>query len=136
MDLPRQVTVSRLSRSIRLGTLTLGPCALGIWKIIKGWLDPVVSAKVHFTNNVKELEGEEDWHFKFDEPVPGENDRMKDTATRDRLLAERDVDVKRFEELTAQWLEAGGSNGSPEVAAEVRVKRDEVAGRLRTGYWE
>jgi len=28
----------------------------GIWKIIRGWLDPVVAAKVHFTNNRSELE--------------------------------------------------------------------------------
>ena len=28
----------------------------GIWKIIKGWLDPVVAAKVHFTSSVEDLE--------------------------------------------------------------------------------
>ena len=28
----------------------------GIWKIIKGWLGPVVAGKVHFASNVEELQ--------------------------------------------------------------------------------
>src|SRR5205814_7623230 len=50
----------------------------GIWKIIRGWLDPVVASKVHFANNMKEMEefvspdhipeemdGEEKWEYKY-----------------------------------------------------------------------
>src|ERR1700755_2748639 len=70
----------------------------GIWKIIRGWLDPVVAGKVHFTSNVddlekfiprsqiiKELEGDEQWEYKYVEPVQGENDAMKEAAPRTAL---------------------------------------------------
>ncbi|KAK0649509.1 CRAL-TRIO domain-containing protein [Cercophora newfieldiana] len=116
----------------------------GIWKVIRGWLDPVVANKVHFTNNVKEmeefiavkqlpkeLEGEEDWEYKFIEPVPGENDRLKDTATRDRLLAARDMLVKEFEDATAQWIQ----HPEGEKAAEIKARRASLATQLREDYW-
>src|SRR4051812_20217205 len=91
---------------------------LGIWKIIKGWLDPVVAAKVHFTNNnqemeeyvppshiMTELEGEEDWAYKYIEPVPGENDIMKDTEGRDKILSELRTTVSEYEKATLEWIQ-------------------------------
>src|SRR4051812_24318485 len=90
----------------------------GIWKIIRGWLDPVVASKVHFTSNISdlgefidlkqiptELGGEENWDFTYVEPVPGENELMKDTATRDRLEVERTKLVQAFEAKTVQWVD-------------------------------
>ncbi|KAK3385099.1 phosphatidylinositol transfer protein CSR1 [Podospora didyma] len=113
----------------------------GIWKVIKGWLDPVVANKVHFTNNVKEmeefiplkqipkeLEGAEDWEFAYVEPVAGENDTMKDTATRDRLLASREELCKEYEDTTRQWIL------SPE-SAEIKAKRTAIAAKLHENYW-
>ncbi|KKP02241.1 hypothetical protein THAR02_05654 [Trichoderma harzianum] len=114
----------------------------GIWKIIRGWLDPVVAAKVHFTNNkgdlqefiepshiLKELGGDEDWEFKYVEPVAGENDLMKDVETKAKLLAGREKLVKDYEDATLQWIHKEG--GSKEVLA----KRDELATQLKDDYW-
>lgn len=113
----------------------------GIWKIIKGWLDPVVASKVHFTNNlkdledfidrsrvIKELDGEEDWVYKYVEPVAGENDKMKDTTTRDGLLAAREQLYKDYEEATLKWI------NSPEDAS-VKAQRNSIASKLRADYW-
>src|SRR5947207_15977710 len=111
---------------------------LGIWNIIKGWLDPVVAAKIHFTRSaadlekfisksriVKELEGDEDFEYKYVEPVPGENDLMKDTATRDKIQEERNRMVERFEQLTKQWV----------TGDDVSAERDDVAKELNANYW-
>ncbi|KAM5366370.1 hypothetical protein ACJZ2D_010561 [Fusarium nematophilum] len=116
----------------------------GIWKVIRGWLDPVVAAKVHFTNNradleefiasdhlIKELDGEENWEYKYIEPVPGENDRMKDTETRDRLLAEREELVKKFEHATREWIR----NPEGEQTPQIRAERERIAKLLRDDYW-
>lgn len=116
----------------------------GIWKVIRGWLDPVVANKVHFTNNVKEMEefiarsqipkdldGEEDWEFSYVEPVPGENDLMKDTATRDRLVTAREMLVKEYEEATLQWIH----HPKGEKGAEIKARRASLANRLRDDYW-
>ncbi|KAK3321660.1 putative phosphatidylinositol transporter protein [Apodospora peruviana] len=113
----------------------------GIWKIIRGWLDPVVASKVHFTNNVrdmegfiplnqipKELDGQEDWVYSYVEPVAGENDKMKDVATRDRLLAGREALVKEYESATMQWIQNPDS-------AEIKAKRNALAVKLREDYW-
>ncbi|KAM3070127.1 phosphatidylinositol transfer protein csr1 [Clarireedia jacksonii] len=114
----------------------------GIWKIIRGWLDPVVASKVHFTNNVdemsefvprshilKELGGDEDWSYTYVEPVPGENDTMKDVATRDKLLAEREKLVEEWEKATLEWIEGKGDSQG------VKERRTQLAGKLREDYW-
>ncbi|KAI8676404.1 hypothetical protein LRP88_10589 [Fusarium phalaenopsidis] len=116
----------------------------GIWKVIRGWLDPVVAAKVHFTNNraeleefiapdhlIKELDGDEDWEYKYIEPAAGENDKMKDTETRDRLLAERAEQVKQFEHATREWIRYPDG----EKSAEIKAERERVSKSLREGYW-
>ena len=112
--------------------------------MIKGWLDPVVASKVHFTNNMreveefipsknitKELDGEEDWEYKYVEPVPGENDKMKDIDTRDRLLAEREQQYRDFEMATIRWIEKPDG----EKGQEYKAEREAVASKLNKGYW-
>lgn len=119
--------------------LTLG---IGIWKIIRGWLDPVVAAKVHFTNNKKDLEefiepehilkelgGDEDWEYKYVEPVAGENDAMKDTETKERLVGVREKLMKEYEEATRRWIGEGDNK-------EITGKRDQLATQLRENYWQ
>lgn len=119
----------------------------GIWKIIRTWLDPVVASKVHFTNNPTELSsfipstqipselaGPEDWSYNYIEPVPGENDAMKDTATRDRLLSERQKVVREYEDATLEWVQGAGEEGGKEK--EIKEKREVLAQGLRKGYWE
>lgn len=109
--------------------------------MIKGWLDPVVASKINFTNNVKDLEGfiersripkeldgDEDWTYKYVEPVPGENDKMKDTATRDSLIAAREDLYKDYENATIEWIH------NPQ-SAEIKARRNDIAARLKQGYW-
>lgn len=114
---------------------------VGIWKIIRSWLDPVVASKIQFTNNLKdlqehidssrvlkELDGEEDWQYKYVEPAPGENAKMKDTATRDTLLAAREQLYQEYEEATLQWIQ------EPQNATH-KTKRESIAAKLRADYW-
>ncbi|KAL2024994.1 hypothetical protein VTK56DRAFT_3693 [Thermocarpiscus australiensis] len=116
----------------------------GIWKIIKGWLDPVVANKVHFTNNAKEMEefidmkhipkdldGEEDWTYKYVEPVEGENEKLNDARTRERLLAAREMLYREYEENTLQWIQ----NPEGDEAAEIKARRSAIASKLREDYW-
>ena len=111
----------------------------GIWNVIKGWLDPVVASKVHFTKNVEELEasiekgriikelgGNDPWQYQFVEPRPGENDQMKDEITKQRLLDERAKVVEEFEKATQDWIKGFS----------VTQQRTELAERLRLGYWQ
>jgi hypothetical protein len=117
----------------------------GIWKIIRGWLDPVVASKVHFTNNVdemsefvarkqipRELGGDEDWSYEYVLPKAGENDVMKDTATRDKLLAGREETVQAYEQATLDWIHLDNGND----ATAVKERRNQVAASLRDGYWQ
>ncbi|KAK5126467.1 hypothetical protein LTR85_010703 [Meristemomyces frigidus] len=110
----------------------------GIWKIIKGWLDPVVASKVHFASNVDELQqwipksrimrelgGEEDYNYSYIEPREGENEIMADTATRDKIVAERKELVSSYESETLAWVHG-------EDAGEGRSR---LAQRLAENYW-
>lgn len=116
----------------------------GIWKIIKGWLDPVVASKVNFTNSVedmeqyveknrimKELGGNEDWSYKYTEPIIDENIKMKDIETRDRLLSERQRIVSEFEKTTLNWI-----NQKTGDLSEIKRKRFQLANNLRDDYWK
>ncbi|KAK7960526.1 hypothetical protein PG996_011172 [Apiospora saccharicola] len=117
----------------------------GIWKVIRGWLDPVVAAKVNFTSNAKELsafvplkqvptelEGEEAWTYQYVEPTPGENAKLKDTATRDKLLAEREVLYEEFEAKTLEWIRETDA----EKRKTLRTERDQTAKKLDSSYWQ
>lgn len=101
----------------------------------------MVASKVHFTNNIKDLEefisasrvpkeldGDEDYEYKYVEPVPGENDKMNDITTRDGLLAAREQLYQDYEEATAQWIR------NPEDAA-IKAQRNSIAAKLRVDYW-
>jgi hypothetical protein len=116
----------------------------GIWKVIKGWLDPVVASKVHFTNNmddmsaflepssiIKELGGSNDWKYEYPEPVAGENDIMKDEGTKATLIAKRKELSKQYETLVNEWIVADQSS-----FAKFRQRRDDVADELRHNYWQ
>ncbi|KAI9822349.1 MAG: hypothetical protein M1827_000068 [Pycnora praestabilis] len=117
----------------------------GIWSIIKGWLDPVVASKVHFTKNVEELEryvsrnhilkelgGDEDWTYRYVEPIANENYLMSDGSAGERLLNEREQKVKEYERATLDWI--SGLDSQYEMAAK-RKERNRLAEDLRVGYW-
>jgi hypothetical protein len=121
------------------------PRRTGIWTIIKGWLDPVVAGKVHFTKSIDELAayiphshlphdfgGSEDWTYTYPEPAPGENAAMADAARRAELQTDRAATVRAYEAATRDWIQAGPA-GADKAAAVAR--RAELAERLRAGYW-
>jgi hypothetical protein len=104
----------------------------------------VVAAKVHFTNNrqemeefieasrmMKELDGDEEYLYEYIEPVPGENDIMKDTETRDKLLAERQAIIDQYEKATLEWLKSGGV-----LSEELKARRNKLAEEFRATYWK
>lgn len=116
-----------------------------VWSIVRGWLDPVVASKVSFVKNVDELEkfvarehipkelgGSENWSYTYPEPVPGENDAMLDTATRQAIEAERAQIVRRYEALVLDWIRTGTL---PDAIPAGRSRRDAIAEDLRNNYW-
>jgi hypothetical protein len=111
----------------------------GVWKIIRGWLDPVVANKVHFASSVddlqqwiprsqiaKELGGDEDYTYKYPEPVEGENSRMQDSAAKETIKGERSELIKSYESETLNWI-------SGEDAGEGRTR---LAQRIAENYWK
>ncbi|KAI9670255.1 MAG: hypothetical protein M1831_006469 [Alyxoria varia] len=121
------------------------------WTMIRGWLDPVVASKVHFTKDASELEqfvpranipkelgGDEDWEYKYKEPNPGENREMREGERDGRLelaRAERWEIVDRFEKETARWCRGEGGGGS-EKDEDAEKNRTELAKELRRNYWK
>lgn len=111
----------------------------GVWKIIRGWLDPVVANKVHFASSVddlqqwiprsqisKELGGDEDYIYKYPEPVEGENSRMQDSTAKETIKGERSELIKSYESETLNWI-------SGEDAGEGRTR---LAQRIAENYWK
>jgi hypothetical protein len=120
----------------------------GIWSIIKGWLDPVVASKVHFTkthedleehiarNQIpKELGGDDDFEYKYAEPVANENEKLKDTASRDALLIERVHKATEFQSATISWIATAGADDNGENS-KIMKARDGIATALRDNYWQ
>jgi CRAL/TRIO domain len=117
----------------------------GIWKIIKGWLDPVVASKVHFTDSIhdleafiprkqvlKELGGDEDWEYKYVEPIEGEDDLMKDHETKSKISEEREREILDFQKKTFEWI----NGGHTEAGEKAKAERNAIATRLHDNYWQ
>jgi hypothetical protein len=115
-----------------------------VWSIVRGWLDPVVAGKVHFAKNIDELEkyvprtqipselgGDEKWTYTYPEPVPGENAKMEDAATREALETERASTVSKYENAILEWVQQGDAASLEDK----RGERDGVAEELRKNYW-
>ncbi|KAL4920282.1 CRAL-TRIO domain-containing protein [Aspergillus aurantiobrunneus] len=119
-----------------------------IWNIIKGWLDPVVAAKIHFTKSsqeleefipksriITELEGDEKWEYKYVEPKDGENATVKETGKRDELVTQRQQLAKELQNSTVAWILATRKKVENN-AKDVAEKRNDLIERLRVQYWE
>lgn len=122
--------------------------SIGIWKIIKGWMDPAIVSKVDFTYTaadlekhiapeqlVKELGGKDQYEYKFIEPVEGENERMEDTVTRDALLAERERIGEDLLKANAEWIEVAKEDDSVRITA-VQERRNDIIEQMRLNYWK
>lgn len=80
---------------------------------------------------MKDLGGQEAWDYTYIEPVANENEKMNDTATRDRLLQQRAELVKQFEATTMGWIEhPEGEDGKKHSE-----KRQALAKELKDDYW-
>ena len=103
----------------------------------------MVAGKFHFTNNVeemaefvershiiKELGGDDPWTYQYVEPIAGENQLLSDSVTRQRLLDERALVVKDYENTTQQWIHDRNSTDA------LHQRRSELTKQLRIGYWE
>ncbi|PSK35121.1 hypothetical protein C7M61_004783 [Candidozyma pseudohaemuli] len=90
-----------------------------VWKLIRGWLDPVVASKVHFTNSVEDLEkfvdrknipdfvGGDDTYRPEYTPPTDENSGLKPKDERfDELAEHRKQLSKVFIETTLAWIKA------------------------------
>ncbi|KAI1365101.1 CRAL-TRIO domain-containing protein [Xylaria arbuscula] len=116
----------------------------GVWRIIRGWLDPVVASKIHFTNNIKdleefidkdkipdEMEGTSGWEYQYIEPVRGENAKMNDTETRDKLLKEREAIYEEYENKTIEWIHEEDAT----KRTTIKAQRSAIAQKLKEQYW-
>ncbi|OCK90987.1 uncharacterized protein K441DRAFT_665501 [Cenococcum geophilum 1.58] len=124
----------------------------GIWSIIRGWLDPVVAGKVHFTKSTEELEsfiprmqiptelgGDGNWAYSYVEPSPSENAAHADSTTRDRLLASRSELVRKYEGTVLDWIHGAEELKEKEggkAMEEAREARNTIAEELKRNYWE
>ncbi|KGO40693.1 hypothetical protein PEX1_027180 [Penicillium expansum] len=121
---------------------------LGIWRLIRGLMDPEIAAKVEFTNSVAELEkfiprdqiaeemgGDEKWSYKYIEPNSTENSRMDNTTIRDALKRERQAICEEFLAATSGWIEATKSKDVMNLYSS-ESERAYLAERLRVNYWK
>ncbi|CAG9988674.1 unnamed protein product [Clonostachys byssicola] len=117
----------------------------GVWRAVKGWMDPVVANKIHFTRTKADLErfialgnlsselgGEDVWEYKYIDPIPGENDHMDQVEERDRIQGERDRLAYDFERLTLEWM---AYDPLSDAGKEKQALRDRVADEIRENYW-
>lgn len=91
-----------------------------VWNLVKNWLDPGVSAKIHFIKTINELEnyidldnlpkemgGNSSVSSEYPEPDPLDKDppQKKDDHYVE-LVRERDTLLMQFIETTIRWIEA------------------------------
>ncbi|PGH10225.1 hypothetical protein AJ79_05480 [Helicocarpus griseus UAMH5409] len=116
------------------------------WSIIKGWLDPVVASKVHFTANHEELEnyiandsipkdlgGNDDYEYEYIEPQEGENDLLKDTAKANELKEQRHKIIDELQKQTLTWINSAST--ATDKGEEIKKQRQETAEKLGEFYW-
>lgn len=124
----------------------------GIWKIIHGWMDPVVASKVHFTRSVddlekfisrdripKELGGDEEWEYKYIEPEARENAAMQDAETRDALMVERMMIGIQLLAATAAWISATTFSSGNEDRKRVETMKSQrafIIEKFQRNYWK
>lgn len=90
-----------------------------VWKIIKGWLDPVVASKIHFTKSTADLEqfvdkkfipkdlgGLDDYDPVYVTPTPENSSRKAPDSKFEKLLAEREKLLLTFIQTTMSWIDA------------------------------
>lgn len=113
----------------------------GVWKIIRGWLDPVVAGKISFVSDsasllecipkqhlMAEYGGEDPYTYQYEEPREGENDAQNDSVAREDLQAKRKDLAQQYEAATRKWIAT-----SDPSAKEARSK---ISTLLAENYWQ
>lgn len=117
------------------------------WALIKGWLDPVVASKIHFTKTdqdlleyisqdklLKDLGGNDANDYKYTPVVEGENKLMDDKASAQAATEKRRKLCLEYESLTRKWIE---TNKTEKEKDEALVKeRQELGGKVVLSYWD
>lgn len=120
----------------------------GVWRLIRGWMDPDIAAKVQFTNNISDLEqlidmnnfpkdlgGNDDWKYEYIEAKEDENKQMEDIITRDALWKERQSIGQEFLAATSAWIEAHANKDTARIK-KASADRDFQIERLRVNFWK
>ncbi|KAF9120480.1 hypothetical protein BGW39_011332 [Mortierella sp. 14UC] len=121
----------------------------GVWKIIEPWLDPVVASKIRFTRSDKEMTdiidanhlpnkydgGKDQFTYQYIPVQAGENDRMKDSETKERLLEEWKAIMWKFEALTREWIDCKKVDGA-RAEDVIENERSALAKELRVAYFK
>lgn len=108
-----------------------------VWKIIKGWLDPVVASKIRFTKKAKDLEefidpqfipkdlgGKDDYKPVFIAPTKENAGVLPKDEKFVEIAKERDQTFVSFIEATIQWIlskEAAESADWERVRAQTQI---------------
>lgn len=118
-----------------------------IWKMISPMLDPVIRAKIQFTNNRKDLEefvapeqlmknkayeGLDETPYQFIDAIPDENRLLLDPSeAKQRAIARRKEMELTFERLTEVW------QGQKQLSSSAAViqERNEVGQRMADVWW-
>lgn len=90
-----------------------------VWKIIKGWLDPVVASKIHFTKSAQDLEkfldkkyipknlgGSDSYEPKYVPPTKENSSTRPKDDTYVKLMEQRKKLMLSFIETTILWIQA------------------------------
>jgi hypothetical protein len=81
------------------------------------------------------LGGDEDWDYKYIEPIPGEDNAMADETAKQSLLKERAATVLKFEETTISWIKEAPAKDF-NILGDLKRQRGELATSLRENYWK
>lgn len=116
--------------------------------MIKGWLDPVVASKVHFTKTpedieayisrsqlIKEVGGDNSYEYKYVEPVADENTKQNDTKAMEDLVSKRFQYASEFQRATRSWISTNSSSATGEAAGFMK-QRYNLASKLHDNYWQ
>lgn len=99
-----------------------------VWKLIRGWLDPVVASKIHFTNSVEDLEkftdrkyipefvgGNDKYHPKYVPPTEESAATTPKDEKFEKLIERREELLRYFIETTLAWIKAATKEESTKL---------------------
>lgn len=83
---------------------------------------------IHKAHLIRQLGGSNEWKWEYEGVIDGENECMKDTKTKKKLLAHREKLVALFDKTTREWAENGD--------AKVAKRRQYIKYMMRIQYCE